>query len=466
IVVDHQKKCQEYWPKDVGATKEFGAFVVTTVLEDEYADYAYRKLRVSYKKEERVMHHFHFLSWTDKSRPDHTFPLLAFLRRVRSFDSEALGPLVVHCSAGVGRTGTLIALDYLMEQAKAEQKVDVFSCVQKLREQRMNMVQLLEQYVFVYDALLETLKSGDTVIPCATFPHTLEDLKRSDSAAHKQMRKEFELIRVSKEAIDLSKADGGTATNKDRNRYQDIVPMDLYRPRLDQLFNDHGDYINAVSVDGYKSRDAYILTQMPLPETVSDFLHMTYNSYGIRSNAIVMLNELDEDDLTCATYWPTEVDSPVEFGGLTVSLVSEDKQQHRNIIIRDLDISTSEGEDKQPHRVRQFQMTNCWSKDSPFPKEMGVLLDLMELVTRWQQQSEVAPVTVHCLNGVERSAMFAMASYLVDMLKVEQIVDVYLACRFITSKCPLALPSLEQYQFLFELAGSFMSDFETYSNFK
>ncbi|ELU10532.1 hypothetical protein CAPTEDRAFT_158091 [Capitella teleta] len=355
-----------------------------------------------------------------------------------------------------------------MEQAKAEQKVDVFSCVQKLREQRMNMVQLLEQYVFVYDALLEALKSGDTVIPCATFPHTLEDLKRSDSAAHQQMLKEFELIRVSKEAIDLSKADGGTATNKDRNRYQDIVPMDLYRPRLDQLFNDHGDYINAVSVDGYKSRDAYILTQMPLPETVSDFLHMTHNSYGIRSNAIVMLNELDEDDLvsTCATYWPTEVDSPVEFGGLTVSLVSEDKQQHRNIIIRDLDISTSEGEDKQPHRVRQFQMTNCWSKDSPFPKEMGVLLDLMELVTRWQQQSEVAPVTVHCLNGVERSAMFAMASYLVDMLKVEQIVDVYLACRFITSKCPLALPSLEQYQFLFELAGSFMSDFETYSNFK
>ncbi|ELT87703.1 hypothetical protein CAPTEDRAFT_188503 [Capitella teleta] len=330
-----KRKCQEYWPKDVGATKEFGAFVVTTVLEDEYADYAYRKLRVSYKKEERVMHHFHFLSWTDKSRPDHTFPLLAFLRRVRGFDSEALGPLVVHC-----------------------------------------------------------------------------------------------------------------------------------RPRLDQLFNDHGDYINAVSVDGYKSRDAYILTQMPLPETVSDFLHMAYNSYGTRSNAIVMLNELDEDDLTCATYWPTEVDSPVEFGGLTVSLVSEDKQQHRNIIIRDLDISTSEGENEQPHRVRQFQLTNCWSKDSPFPKKMGVLLDLMELVTRWQQQSEVTPVTVHCLNGVERSAMFAMASYLVDMLKVEQIVDVYLACRFITSKCPLALPSLEQYQFLFELAGSFMSDFETYSNFK
>ncbi|ELU03839.1 hypothetical protein CAPTEDRAFT_98767, partial [Capitella teleta] len=102
--------------------------------------------------EERELHHFHFLSWIDKKPPEHAFPLIAFLRRVRSFDSEAVGPLVVHCSAGVGRTGTLIALDYLLEQAKAEQAVDVFSCVQQLRMQRMSMIQVLvatKAYIYI-----------------------------------------------------------------------------------------------------------------------------------------------------------------------------------------------------------------------------------------------------------------------------------------------------------------------------
>ncbi|ELU11994.1 hypothetical protein CAPTEDRAFT_193664 [Capitella teleta] len=193
---------------------------------------------------------------------------------------------------------------------------------------------------------------------------------------------------------------------------------------------------------------------------------MIYSSDGIQSNVIVMLNGLDEEDSSCASYWPNDVNSRVEHGGLRVDLVQEDADQHPNILIRDLTISTAGGEDQKPLKVRQFQLINCWSEDRSFPEDVEVLLTLMELVTRWQQQSGVAPVTVHCMNGVERSALFAIASYLMDMLKAEQVVDVYLASRFITSKCPLALPLLEQYQFLFELAGSFMSNFETYANFK
>ncbi|ELU03745.1 hypothetical protein CAPTEDRAFT_117471, partial [Capitella teleta] len=379
-------------------------------------------------------------------------------RRVRSFDSEAVGPLVVHCSAGVCRTGTLIALDYLLEQANAEQAVDVFSCVQQMRMQRMSMIQVLDQYTFVYDALLEALKSGETAIPCTKFPRTLKYIEDHNSAAHQQMCKEFE------------------------NRYQDTVPSEcinrisptnssfylfvvgFFRHQLDPRSSEHGDCINAVSVDGYRSLNAYLLTQMPLPETVSNFLHMIYSSDGIQSNVIVMLNALDEEDPSCVSYWPNDVDSPVEHGGLRVDLVQEDADQHPNILIRDLTISTAG--DPKPLEVRQFQLINCWSEDRSFPEDVEVLLTLMELVTRRQQQSGVAPVTVHCTNGVERSALFAIASYLVDMLKAEHVVDIYLASRFVTSKCPLALPLLEQYQFLFELAGSFMSNFETYANFK
>lgn len=68
--------------------------------------------------------------------------LLSFRRKFHSYDSNSLtGPVVVHCSAGVGRSGTFIALDYLIEQAKSEGQVDVLGCVYKLRQSRVNMVQ-------------------------------------------------------------------------------------------------------------------------------------------------------------------------------------------------------------------------------------------------------------------------------------------------------------------------------------
>lgn len=68
--------------------------------------------------------------------------LLAFHRKFRSYDGESsAGPDIIHCSAGVGRTGTFIALDYLLEQAWCEGVVDVFQCVRDMRQARVNMIQ-------------------------------------------------------------------------------------------------------------------------------------------------------------------------------------------------------------------------------------------------------------------------------------------------------------------------------------
>jgi len=85
--------------------------------------------------------HLHFLLWRDKDVPDDMYPLLAFRRKVRSLDAGASGPLLVHCSAGVGRTGTFMALDMLLDEAKRCREVDVFEVVTHLRRQRMTLVQ-------------------------------------------------------------------------------------------------------------------------------------------------------------------------------------------------------------------------------------------------------------------------------------------------------------------------------------
>ena len=84
---------------------------------------------------------FHFTTWPDHGVPAHPTSLLAFHKKFRSFHDPTAGPAVVHCSAGVGRTGTFIAVDYLLDQSRVERLVDVFGCVRRMREKRVNMVQ-------------------------------------------------------------------------------------------------------------------------------------------------------------------------------------------------------------------------------------------------------------------------------------------------------------------------------------
>jgi len=90
---------------------------------------------------ERTIIHLHFLLWRDKGVPDDMYPLLAFRRKVRSLDTVASGPLLAHCSAGVGRTGTFFALNMLLDEAKQCGEVDVVDVVTHLRRHRMTLVQ-------------------------------------------------------------------------------------------------------------------------------------------------------------------------------------------------------------------------------------------------------------------------------------------------------------------------------------
>ena len=85
--------------------------------------------------------HFHYTKWPDHGVPVSPSPLMKFRTLVTTRLHETSGPLLVHCSAGVGRTGTFIAADMALEQAKKENKVDIDAIVTKLRQQRMKMVQ-------------------------------------------------------------------------------------------------------------------------------------------------------------------------------------------------------------------------------------------------------------------------------------------------------------------------------------
>ncbi|CAH8553183.1 unnamed protein product [Schistosoma turkestanicum] len=165
------------------STINFGEISVSLLDTIELAYYTVRSfvLQKIGSLETREVRQLQFTAWPDHGVPNHPAPLLMFLRRVRAECPTDSGPIIVHCSAGVGRTGAFILLDILLEQMRHEKAVDVFNTVSRLRAQRNFMVQTEDQYAFIYEALVEAASSGNTEIPVHqlnTHWHRLTDLNR------------------------------------------------------------------------------------------------------------------------------------------------------------------------------------------------------------------------------------------------------------------------------------------------
>ncbi|KAL5486722.1 hypothetical protein EMCRGX_G019239 [Ephydatia muelleri] len=142
-----REKCAQYWASTNG-NHETAQFKVATISATQFADYTITSLVVSDKEksEDEPLHvkHFHFTSWPDHGVPDTPSSLVSFIKYVqknRKFTEES--PLLVHCSAGVGRSGTFIALHILLERIKTEDSINVFECVNQMRKRRPFMVQSL-----------------------------------------------------------------------------------------------------------------------------------------------------------------------------------------------------------------------------------------------------------------------------------------------------------------------------------
>ncbi|KAJ8252589.1 hypothetical protein COCON_G00219010 [Conger conger] len=153
-------KCEEYWPSD---TKHYKNIAVTTTSIIPLEDWTIRDFDVKNVKtaETRNLRQFHFTAWPDHGVPESTELLINFRHLVREHMEQHSrnSPTVLHCSAGVGRTGTMIAIDHLIFQIERESMVDLYAIVHSMRMHRGLMVQTEEQYVFLHRCALDIIKS-------------------------------------------------------------------------------------------------------------------------------------------------------------------------------------------------------------------------------------------------------------------------------------------------------------------
>ncbi|KAK3869100.1 hypothetical protein Pcinc_025578 [Petrolisthes cinctipes] len=447
-------KCDQYWPARVSATETYGLMHVTLTDVQELATYTVRtfQLQRSGSLDRREVRQFQFTAWPDHGVPDHPSPFLMFLRRVRHINPPESGPIVVHCSAGVGRTGAFIVIDAMLERIKHERTVDIYGHVTCLRAQRNYMVQTEDQYIFIHDALLEAVVAGPSEVPARSLHSHIQKLMACEPGEN-VTGMELEFKRLANIKAQPSRfVSASLPVNKFKNRLVNILPFEGSRVCLQPLRGTEGsDYINASFIDGYRYRYAYIATQGPLQETVDDFWRMLWEH---NSTIVVMLTQLKEMGREkCYQYWPNERSQRYQF--YVVDPIAEYNMPQ--YILREFKIT--DARDGQSRTIRQFQF-NEWPEQG-VPKSGEGFIDFIGQVHKTKEQfGQDGPITVHCSAGVGRTGVFITLSQVLERMQYEGVVDMFQTVRNLRTQRPAMVQTEEEYRFCYLAALEYLDSFD------
>ncbi|XP_070562524.1 receptor-type tyrosine-protein phosphatase kappa-like [Ptychodera flava] len=463
-LVEHGKtKCVQYWPDIDEGERVCGQTLVKHVGEERFVDAVIRTFHIQNVNEDRSreVKQFHFTVWPDMGVPLYTSGVLSILKRIREYTTPKAGPLVVHCSAGVGRTGTFITIDAMLQMAEAEGKIDIFNFVKQARKNRPQFVQTWNQYTFIYTAVLEETLCGDTRINPADFRIRLDELKRRDNKTGiSELEGQFEnLTKICPSPTKEECKNGLKEENIHKNRYPNILPLDLCRPLLmTQLDNvEPTNYINASFLTAYTRKDAFIATQMPMEHTIVDFWRMVYD---YKTSTIVMLNDMKTDDMKNCQYWSDTEE--LQYGPFVVEVKSV--EEHGDITERTIRLTITTKSER-PRTIKHLHL-HSWSAEQDIPNSKSVITDMMSMVDKAQQKFGNNPVTVHCRNGIGRSGVFCAISSACESVKVEETVDVLQAVKMLRINRPGMVETITQYEYCYDAIQEYFDSFSTYSNFE
>ncbi|KAM5266595.1 receptor-type tyrosine-protein phosphatase F isoform 17-T18 [Hipposideros larvatus] len=448
-------KCDQYWP--VRGTETYGLIQVTLLDTVELATYTVRTfaLHKSGSSEKRELRQFQFMAWPDHGVPEYPTPILAFLRRVKACNPLDAGPMVVHCSAGVGRTGCFIVIDAMLERMKHEKTVDIYGHVTCMRSQRNYMVQTEDQYVFIHEALLEAATCGHTEVPARNLYAHIQKLGQvPPGESVTAMELEFKLLASSK-AHTSRFISANLPCNKFKNRLVNIMPYELTRVCLQPIRGVEGsDYINASFLDGYRSQKAYIATQGPLAESTEDFWRMLWEH---NSTIIVMLTRLREMGREkCHQYWPAERSARYQY--FVVDPMAEYNMPQ--YILREFKVT--DARDGQSRTIRQFQFTD-WPEQG-VPKTGEGFIDFIGQVHKTKEQfGQDGPITVHCSAGVGRTGVFITLSIVLERMRYEGVVDMFQTVKTLRTQRPAMVQTEDQYQLCYRAALEYLGSFDHYA---
>eukprot|EP00105_Crassostrea_gigas_P041322 XP_019925470.1 PREDICTED: receptor-type tyrosine-protein phosphatase T isoform X2 [Crassostrea gigas] len=442
-------KCTQYWPER-NKPLSAGPVMVKLIEEKEFAFYIERKMSVSNKqlKKTRVIYQHHYTAWPDHGTPE-SLCLLTFHNHVISKTNNNTNvPTVVHCSAGVGRTGTYIALDALYHMGKQTGTVNVVEFVKKMRGNRVSMVQTFEQYTTIYLALNNIFKAPIKMDNSTDVFFKAEKAIQGAQAT----RKEFQLllnVRPAYTGVDYKIAKQNSA----KNCADTILPLDKYSLFLSSSVSNRGNYINAIVVPSLTNGRRFIVTKYPTPDGAVDFLRLLDDH---ESDTVICMDPVQ--DIDSIRSWLPDASSSTVVTPFTVHCQSKSKT---DVTCHLIDIVQEKNEDES-HSVVVVEPR---AKIGPIETSQDTS-HLRSLVSAALLSETENPITVVCSDGASLCGVFLAVHNAIQQLDIDGWVDVFTTVRHLQVRRPEFCANFNEYQMVFKaLYDHIQSTTETiYSN--
>ncbi|XP_078330625.1 receptor-type tyrosine-protein phosphatase epsilon-like [Crassostrea virginica] len=451
LIEGPKNKCHQYWPDK---SKELNAdsFTISLLEEKVYAYYVIRKMALRKKKVSgsRTVTQFHYTRWPDHGTPN-PLNLVVFLGHFRHKIRPSQHPILVHCSAGIGRTGTFIALDVLSRYGKDRGKINVIEYVKAMRKDRMTMIQNVDQYIFLYHALYEFFRTSPRFLKKDELLAQYGNVSKSERK--KQLTEQHNELNNLKTKYEAKDFKTGKKYQK-LNATKSVLPVERYLVFLTSNIHGREPYYNAVSLSSFKQAEEFVSAQLPVSGAAIDLARLLIDHDCPFIVSLTPFSEVKElkdwvnEDVKTVKMDPYEITKHAQ------TMLSQDIRRTAFKL---------KGKEEDIHDV---QILECftWGADVQVPVDTSSLINLIKQLDLDRKSHPDGHVVVISRDGAAGCGVFCAVYNALQQLQQDEEVDLVTIVRQLQIRRPEMIATLKEYEFCVDAVCASLASDNVYAN--